>query len=361
MGRSARAFSTRTGSMAGVIAAPYREIEQGFANGQLRADVVLIQLVRSPDGKRLGLSLANDYVAVAARHARCVVAEIHPDAPWSWGAELASQVRVDFQIDSLAPLVRAPTIEANAAEMRIAQHIAQLIPDGATLQTGIGALPDAALQALRQHRRLGLHTGYVADTAVELIESGVITNETKPIDVGVSVSNTVGGTEITHRHLHDNPTFRLAPAGYTHHPATLARIERLYTINTVHEVDLTGQLNSEHDGRHWRGGVGGLTDFMRGSRLSEGGRGIIALASTSRDGRRSRIVPRIASGQIGVARSDTDMVVTEWGVADLRFANLGERARRLIAIADPKFREELARVWHDTLHGAAKAPSGLSG
>ena len=355
MGRSARAFSARPASVAGIVAAPYREIEQAFADGQLRADVVLIQLVRSPDGSRLGLSLANDYVAVAARHARCVIAEIHPDAPWSQGAELAAQVRIDLQIASQVPLVRAPTVEADTTETRIAQHIAQLIPDGATLQTGIGALPDAVLRALRGHRRLGLHTGYVADTAIELIERGTITNEAKSIDPGISVSNTVGGTAITHRHLHNNPAFRLMPAAYTHHPATLAQIERLFTINTVHEVDLTGQLNSEHDGRHWRGGVGGLSDFMRGSRLSPGGRGIIALASTSRDGRRSRIVPRISSGQIGIARSDTDLVVTEWGVADLRLADLGERARRLIAIADPKFREALARAWHDALYGAAPA------
>jgi acyl-CoA hydrolase len=355
MGRSARAFSARAGSVSGIVAAPYREIEQAFANGQMRADVVLIQLVRSPDGSRLGPSLANDYVAVAARHARCVIAEVHPDAPWSQGAELSSQVRIDLQITSQAPLVHAPTVDADATELRIAQHIAQIIPDGATLQTGIGALPDAALRALKGHRRLGLHTGYVADTAIELIERGVITNEAKTIDAGMSVSNTVGGTAITHRHLHNNPAFRLMPAAYTHHPATLAQIDQLYTINTVHEVDLTGQLNSEHDGRNWRGGVGGLSDFIRGSRLSQGGRSIIALASSSRDGRRSRIVPRINSGQIGVARSDTDLVVTEWGVADLRFADLGERARRLIAIADPKFRENLTRAWHESLHGTTPA------
>src|SRR5690606_25885601 len=161
------------------------------------------------------------------------------------------------------------------------------------------------------------------------------------IDVGISVSNILGGSRRTHRHFDRNPACRLRPAAYTHSVAVHARLSRLHAINSVIEVDLAGQANAEYDDGRWRGGVGGLADFVRGARLSPGGRSILMLASTTTDGARSRIVPTLAGARATVPASDADWVVTEWGAAELRDCDAGERARRLVAIAHPAHREAL--------------------
>ena len=352
MGGAAKGFASQPGSISGVLPTPYRELEAAFSAGRLRADVVMLQLAISPDGSRLSLGMANDYVVAAARRARCVIAEINPDAPFTPNTEAdATTLRIDVAVRAAAGTVQSPTMAAEEAERRIAAHVASVVPDRATIQIGLGALPDAVLGLLSQHKDLGLHSGLVGDSAVALIESGAITNAHKGLDPGVSVTNTLGGTTRAHRHAHDNPQFLIRPATYTHHPVTLASLHRFHAINSALEVDITGQANAEHDGRTWRGGLGGLGDFVRTARLSEGGRGIVALASTSRDGKRSRIVAGTSRGQVTLSRGDADMVITEWGVADLRFATFEERVHRMIAIADPRFREQLERDWH-ALRGA---------
>lgn len=353
MGGAAKGFASQPGSIVNVTPTPYRELEGAFGAGRLRADVVMLQLAVSADGRRLSLGMANDYVVAAARRARCVIAEIHPDAPFTPSTEAdAASLRIDIAVRATGPAVQSPTMAPEEAERRIAAHVAAVVPDRATIQIGLGALPDAVLGLLRQHKDLGLHSGLVGDSAIALIESGAITNAYKRLDTGFSVTNTLGGTERAHRHVHDNPQFLIRPATYTHHPATLAALYRFHAVNSALEVDVTGQANAEHDGRTWRGGLGGLGDFVRCARLSEGGRGIVALASTSRDGKRSRIVASTSRGQVTLGRGDADMVITEWGVADLRDATFGERAKRMIAIADPRFREQLERDWH-ALSGAA--------
>ncbi len=347
MGSAARGFASQPGSIANVTPTPYRELEGAFTNGRLRADVVMLQLAPSADGSRLSLGMANDYVVAAARRARCVIAEINPNAPFTPSTEADAQsLRIDVAVRAATPLVQSATMAAEETEKRIAAHVASVVPDRATVQIGIGALPDAVLGLLSSHRDLGLHSGLVGDSAIALIESGAITNVYKRTDAGLSITNTVGGTERTHRHVHDNRQFIIKPAFYTHHPATLSSLYRLHAINSALEVDITGQANAEHDGRTWRGGLGGLGDFVRSARLSEGGRGIVALASTSRDGKRSRIVASTSRGQVTLSRGDADMVITEWGIADLRDASFSERAQKMIAIADPRFREQLERDWH---------------
>ena len=353
MGGAARGFASQPGSIANVTPTPYRELEGAFAAGRIRADVVMLQLALSADGSRLSLGMANDYVVSAARRARCVIAEINPQAPFTPSTELSDDsLRIDVAVRAATPTVQSPTMAAEDAERRIATHVASVVPDRATIQIGLGALPDAVLGLLSGHRDLGLHSGLIGDSAVALIESGAITNAYKGLDVGFSVTNTIGGTTRTHRHLHENRQFLIRPATYTHHPATLAALHRFHAVNSALEVDVTGQANAEHDGRNWRGGLGGLGDFVRSARLSEGGRGIVALASTSRDGKRSRIVAATSRGQVTLARGDIDMVITEWGIADLRDVTFGERAKRMIAIADPRFREQLERDWH-AMSGAA--------
>lgn len=351
MGGAAKGFASQPGSINNVVPTPYRELESAFGSRRLKADVVLLQLAPSPDGTRLSLGLANDYTIAAARQARCVIAEINPEAPWTPGTEIGDDLRIDVAVRAQCSPVQSPTMSAEDTERRIAAHVASVVPDRATIQTGIGALPDAILGLLSGHRDLGLHSGLIGDSAIALIESGAITNAHKKLDAGLSVTNTVGGTTRTHRHLHDNRAFAIRPAVYTHHPVTLAGLYRLHAINSALEVDLTGQSNTEHDGRGWRGGLGGLGDFIRSARMSEGGRGIIALASTSRDGSKSKIVAGTSRGQVTLARGDADMVITEWGIADLRDASFSERVKRMVAIADPRFRESLEREWRE-LSGA---------
>ncbi|MFZ9624073.1 MAG: acetyl-CoA hydrolase/transferase family protein [Burkholderiaceae bacterium] len=352
MGGAAKGFASQPGSIANVTPTPYRELERSFSTGRLRADVVMLQLAPSADGSRLSLGMANDYVIAAARRARCVIAEINPQAPFTPSTEAdAASLRIDVAVRAATSTVQSPTMAAEEAERRIAGHVASVVPDRAPIQIGLGALPDAVLGLLASHRDLGLHSGLIGDSAVALIESGAVTNAYKGLDNGFTVTNTLGGTTRAHRHAHDNPQFLIRPATYTHHPATLAALHRFHAINSALEVDVTGQANAEHDGRAWRGGLGGLGDFVRTARLSEGGRGIVALASTSRDGKRSRIVAGTSRGQVTLGRGDADLVITEWGVADLRDASFGERASRMIAIADPRFREQLERDWH-ALRGA---------
>lgn len=355
-GAMGRAASLASAGLLRITPIHYSELEPAFESGGLPADVALIQLAPSRNGEGFSFGLANDYLVAAARRARVVVAEVNPDAPWTHGAEVPDDFRIDLAVEAASPPLEIRSdAAAGEVETRIAGHLAALIPDGATIQTGIGNLPDALLAGLSGHRELGLHSGLIGDRAIELIEAGVITNARKGIDAGVSVTNLVGGTQRAHRHVDRNPSFRVRPAVYTHGAQTLASLARLHAINSVLEVDLSGQANAETLGGTARGGVGGLNDFVRGARRSQGGRSILALPATTADGSRSRIVPTLASGTATVTRSDADLVATEWGVADLRHCDLEERARRLIAIAAPQFREALERARREPLSWAGVA------
>lgn len=339
MGRAAALFGA---DGAAIVPIHYRELEAAFAGGRLHADVVLMQLPAGEDGAPAdNLGLANDYVAQAALHARAVIAEVNPAVPWSFGARPPAGLRIDHAVPAATGPIEQPILPPTEVEQRIAAHVATIVPDRATIQTGIGRLPDTVLSALAGHRGLGLHSGLLGDGAVALIEAGAVTNEHKGIDVGLTVTNVLGGSRLTHRHFHRNPACRVRPAGYTHHAAVHAKLDRLHAINSVIEVDLAGQANSEYDDGRWRGGIGGLADFVRGARLSPGGRSILMLASTTPDGARSRIVPTLAGARATVPASDADWVVTEWGAAELRDCEAGERTRRLIAIAHPAHREAL--------------------
>ena len=327
-----------------VVPIHYSEIEPAFEQGALQADVVLVQMSAERPGAGHSFGLAHDYVVAAARRARVVIAEINPEVPWTRGAEVPADFRIDVAVAANAAPVDIPTAPAGPTETAIAALIAERIPDGAVLQTGLGSLPDAVLAGLGSHRDLGVHSVMIGDGVIALIESGVVTNARKNIDAGVSVTNLVAGTARARRHVDGNPAFRLAPAVYSHGAAVLAALERFHSINSALEVDLSGQVNAETLGGLSRGGVGGMNDFVRGARRSPGGRSIIALPATAARGQASRIVPRLADGTVTVTRSDVDMVVTEFGVADLRNCDLETRAQRLIAIAAPPFRDALARA-----------------
>ncbi|TDR93319.1 acetyl-CoA hydrolase/transferase family protein [Enterovirga rhinocerotis] len=326
-----------------VLSCHYSALERAFRTGAMRADVVLLQVAPPPPGRSgYSLSLTHDYVALAARHARLVIAEVNPQAPWTHGAALPEERAPDLYVAADAPPQELGAARFGDTEAAIARHVASLVPDGACLQFGVGATPVAALSGLGGHRDLGIHSGVIGDVCVDLIERGAVTNARKPFDRGVTIANTVLGTRRLFDHVHDNPAVAVHPASRTHDHATIAAIPNVRAINSAIEVDLTGQVNSEIAGKNYVGAVGGLVDFVRGALASEGGRSIIALPSTTKDGRTSRI--SVGIGTVTVARSDADLVVTEHGVADLRGIGLAERARRMIAIAAPEHREALERA-----------------
>ena len=318
----------------------YSALETGFATGAIRADVVLIQLVRGPTG--LAAALAHDYVLAAARRARVVVAEINAGAPWCAGGEVGPDLRIDAVIETEAEPVALAAAPIGPVERAIAAHAAALVPDRATVQVGIGAIPEAIVAALGDHRDLGIHTGALGDALTRLVETGVVTNAHKTIEPGSTITNTVVGSRPTFDILRRDSAVRLRPAAHTHAASVLARQERFVAINSAIEVDLLGQINAETvDGRPV-GGAGGLVDFSRGAATAPGGRAIVALRSTDRTGKRSRIVPRLET--VTIARTDVDTVVTEHGVAELRHLGPSARARALIAVAHPDHREALSRA-----------------
>ncbi|QCI69230.1 4-hydroxybutyrate CoA-transferase [Phreatobacter stygius] len=317
----------------------YGALNAAFATGEIRADVVLLQVAASSGGFNLGL--ANDYAALAARHARAVLVEVHADVPVTTGAFLPTDTTITAVIAARRAPIELQPGRIGAVEQSIAGHVAGLIADRSTLQIGIGSIPDAILSGLEGHRDLGFHSGVITDRVLDLIEQGVITNAYKSVDPGVTVTNTVCGTHRLNRHLHLNPEIAVLPAAHTHGIEVLSRQDNFLSINSAIEVDLTGQVNSEMAGGAAVGGVGGLVDFARGGVAARGGRAIIALPATARNGAASRIVHR--TQRVTLAHSDVDVVVTEHGVADLRNVPLHARAERLIAIADPRFRDDLAR------------------
>lgn len=333
------------------LPAQYSRLPDLFETGLLPADVVLLQLAPGRDGAPFSLGLSNDHLPAAAKRARLVIAEVNERVPWTHGGELPAEIVPDLLVRSARPPVELPPSRIGPVEERIAALVAPLIPDGATIETGIGAIPDAILAALGQHRDLGVHSGMIGDRLVDLVEAGVVTNARKPLEPGVTVAGSLFGTARLFAFADRNPLLRLRPPAVTHNVAVLAGLPRFTAINSAIEVDLSGQVNGEVAGAAYVGAVGGQVDFVRGANAAPGGRSIIALPATAKGGRVSRIVASLEGRPVTSLRSDADLVVTEWGVAELRGQGLAERARRMIAIADPAFREALARAAHPLTQG----------
>ena len=308
------------------------------------ADCVLLQLRPSVSGSGYNLGIGRDFVFDAIRNARHVVAELNPALPACCGGDIGSDLPLSALIEAECPPLEILPPQVGETEMRIAAKVAALVPDGAVIQTGVGTVPAAVLQALKGHRDLGFHSGAASDGLVDLAESGALTNARKEIDTGVSVTGILLGSRRLFEFAHRNARLRLAGPGETHDIAHIALLSRFHAINSALEVDLTGQVGAEAVSGRYVGAVGGQVDFVRAARRSPDGRSIIALPSTARDGT-SRIV--LSVDTVSCARSDVDTVVTEYGVAELRGQPLNERARRMIAVAAPQWREALARGWRD--------------
>lgn len=335
-----------------ILPCHYSHIPALIARGELRCDVAFLQLSAPNATGEYSLGVANDYMLDAARGARVVIAEINDQTPWTYSSEPPTGIRIDYLVHASRPVVALKAQTIGEVERQISLYAARYIPDGAVLETGIGAVPDAVLSALHGHRNLGVHTGMIGDSVMELMEAGVVTNLLKPVDRGISVTGVLFGSERLFKFAHENQAIRLSPARYTHSASVLARFANLVAINSAVEVDLTGQVNAEVSDSAYIGAVGGQVDFVRAATNSAHGRSIIALPSTAQLGKRSRIVARTSGGVTTTPRSDADIVVTEWGAAELRGQTIPERTRRMIAIAHPAFREQLEREAHGLIRNS---------
>ncbi|GGL10041.1 acetyl-CoA hydrolase/transferase family protein [Nocardia jinanensis] len=325
--------------MLDVLPCHYSALPALLGQGRHRADVVLVQVAPEDDRGRFSMAAANEYLGAAIDSARVVIAEVNDQAPVTYGDRRLQSKDIDVVVRTSRPLAQMPVRPTSEIAQRIAATVAEQIPDGATLQFGIGAIPEAILGALRGHRHLGIHSGLLNDAAVDLIEAGVVTNRRKSADPGVSIAGVLMGSRRVLDFAHRNPRVELRGTAYTHDHAVLAAQRRFTAINSAIEVDLTGQVNTEVADGTYVGAVGGGTDFLRGAARSADGLPLVALPATA--GGRSRIV-RELNGPVSTARSDAGVIVTEFGVADLRGVPLRERAERMIAIAHPDHRTALA-------------------
>lgn len=332
--------------------------------GPLPIDVALIHV--SPPDKHGYCSLGPtvEVTRAAVDHARHIVALVNPRVPRAHGDSFVHVSRLDYAVQWEGPLYEVGRRAPNEIQMQIGRHVAGLIEDRATLQLGVGAVPDAVLQQLADRRDLGVHTEMFSDGVVDLVERGVITGAYKTLNRGKIVSSFAMGTRRLLDFLDDNPMVELRPANYTNDPRIIRQFDRMVAINSALEVDLTGQVCAESLGPHQYSGVGGQLDFLRGAALAPHGRPILALPATAHvkkaragnmpfelpmvEGQVSRIVPILTPGAaVTTTRSHTHYVITEYGTAMLLGLSLAERARSLIAIAAPQFREQLERAAYE--------------
>lgn len=318
------------------------EIEALFVSGALPLDVVLMQ-VSPPDAHGfVSLGTTVDCTLTAVRYARVVIAEVNHRMPRTHGDTFIHVSHISAIVETSRPLLELRTEAYSELHMRVARNVASLIPDGATLQTGIGGISDAVLHCLGDKRDLGIHTEMCPDGVVDLMEAGILNGEAKSLHRGKAVAAFVLGTQKLFDFIHDNSAFEFRPISYTNDPFVVARNDRMVAINSALQVDLTGQVCADSLGTRPYSGFGGQLDFIRGAARSRDGVPIIALPATAVGGGVSRIVPVLEPGAgVVTSRADVHYVVTENGIAYLHGKTLRERAEALIAIADPRFQPEL--------------------
>lgn len=333
-------------------------------DGPLPIDVAMVQ-VSPPDAHgycSLGPSV--DVTRAAVDNARHVIALVNPQIPRTLGDSFLHISQIECAVHHDGPIYEVERRQPDETQMQIGRNVASLIEDGATLQLGIGAIPDAVLQALGDRRNLGVHSEMFSDGVLDLVELGVITGERKELDRGKIVASFVVGSRRLMDFIHDNPTVEMRPTDYTNSTVNIRRFDHMVAINSAIQVDLTGQVCAESIGTRLYSGVGGQMDFMRGAALAKRGRPIIALPTTTHapnnteeserdmlppiDGQISRIVPVLAHGAaVTTSRAHVHYVATEYGVAELHGRTLSERAHSLISIAAPQFREGLERAAYE--------------
>ena len=313
-----------------------------FERGLLPLDTVLINVTPPDSHGFCSLGTSVEAMHAAIRAAKTVVAQFNSAMPRTLGDSFIHVSQIDLAVEVDVPPYEHAVGELGDVQRRIGQFVADLVPDGATLQLGIGGIPAATALALRDKRDLGIHTEMFTDAVVDLVEAGVITGARKERNPGKLVTAFLMGTKRLYDFVHDNPMVEMRPVDFTNDTHVIRGFSRMTAINSAIEIDLTGQVVADSIGPRMYSGIGGQMDFMRGAGLATEGRAIIALPSTAAGGAASRIVPFLQEGAgVITTRGHVRTVVTEWGVAELFGKTLGERARALIGIAHPDYREEL--------------------
>jgi acyl-CoA hydrolase len=322
----------------------FSEMPSLIQRGQIPSDVVLS--LASPMDKHgfFSIALAVDYTMAAIAKARAVILEVNPNVPFAFGNCHVHVSQVAALIESDRPVFEVGLPKIGPIQQAIGQHTAELIKDGDTLQIGYGGIPDAVVTQLTDKHDLGIHTEMIGDGILSLVESGAVSNRRKNYLPGKMVATFALGSQRLYQFMDRNPMLEMYPVDFTNDPYLAGRNDNLVTINGTLEVDLLGQCGSESIGCRPYSGTGGQADFVRAANRSQGGRAIIVVASTAKQGTISRIVPTLAPGaHVTTSKNDVNYVVTEYGVAQLRGKSAKQRAGELIAIAHPDFRPELKK------------------
>jgi acyl-CoA hydrolase len=320
------------------------EIHQLFKNNYLPIDVALIQVSTPDKFGYCSLGLSVDIIKAAVKSANVIIAQINPNFPRTLGDGFIHIREIDYAVEATHTLPEVNYADKiTSTDIQIADHCASLIENGSTLQMGIGAIPDAVLKALANHRELGIHTEMFMDGVIDLIEQGVITNQHKKKHRQKVITSFAIGTRRLYDFVNDNPMFAFLESEYVNNPNVIAKNPKVVAINSAIEIDYTGQVCADSIGTYTYSGVGGQMDFIRGASLSEGGKPIIAMSSITKNGE-SKIVPFLKQGAgVVTTRAHVHYVVTEYGVVNLFGKNLQQRAYALIDIAHPNHREWLEK------------------
>lgn len=319
----------------------FSEVPRLFRENYLPVDVALITLSPPDENGYMSFGVSVDYTSAAAAAAKLVIAEVNSQMPRTFGTQMhVSEIDFAVETDRPLPILGAPKI--SEIEEQIGAHVAALISDGDTLQLGIGAIPDATLHFLTHKKDLGIHTEMFSDGVVHLYELGVITNARKSLHPGKFIATFLMGTSKLYSFVHNNPLVEMHPVDYTNNILVAGQIDNLISINSALQVDLYGQVCADSIGPKQFSGIGGQVDFVRAASLSRGGKSIIAMPSTAKNGTVSRIAVLLDPGAcVSTSRNDVHYIVTEYGIAELRSKTLRQRAAALINIAHPDFREAL--------------------
>lgn len=314
----------------------------------MHVDVALLQVSAPDEHGYCSLGVSCDYTKAAAECAAIRIAQVNEKMPRAMGDNFVHVSELDYIVPMDTNLIELQPPKIGEVQKKIGEHIASLVKDGDCLQLGIGAIPDAVLMFLKNKKNLGIHSEMFSDGVVDLINAGVITNKCKQIDKGQCVATFLMGTKKLYDFVDNNPMVQMKPVNIVNDPRVICQNDNVVSINSCVEVDLMGQVCSESVGLKQISGVGGQVDFVRGANMSKGGRTIMAMPATAAKGTISKIVPLLAEGAaVTTSRCDVDYVVTEYGIAKLHGCTLKERARQLIHIAAPAFRESLKQEYEN--------------
>jgi itaconate CoA-transferase len=318
----------------------------GYFRKQIDLDTFVTTVSPMDKAGYFSMGTNNDYSSTAARHCKKLIVEVNENMPRVFGDSMLHISEIDGIVENNQPLLEMPPRAPKPEDQEIGRLIAELIPDGATIQMGVGGVPDSVCSYIKDRKDLGIHSELLSPGMYELIKAGVVTGKHKNINRFKNVFTLAMGTKEMYDFMDDNPTMESYPVDYVNNPSVISQNDNVVSVNAIIEIDLFGQANAEQIGQRQFGGPGGQNDFVRGAFLSEGGKSILAFESTTKNNTISKIVPKL-SGVVTDLRIDTQYICTEYGLVNLKGLTSSERAEKLIQLAHPNFRSELEAAAKD--------------